>query len=155
MIMGSTGCATDCTVSLEASTVRQAAQDAACQYGTPIKIGLNNESDVARDKLQGIKRRPVPYLDMKALPVERHPDARKLNKAGIHEEVEILIYTPIQYWIDLGIIDDAHFGDTFARIDTTRSTVILDGTEFKIADKGLPERIGQYPIYITLGLRRT
>jgi hypothetical protein len=154
MIMGSSGVASDCAVFLEASGARQIAMDAAQQYGTPIKLGLNSETDLARDSLQTIKKRPVPYIDMKALPVERQPDARKLEKAGIREEVDVLIYIPILYFIERGIIDDAHLGDSFARIDTTRSTVILDGTEFKIADKGLAVRIGQYPLHVTFGLRR-
>lgn len=154
MIMGSSGVASDCAINLEAAGARQIAMDAAQQYGAPVKVILRSETDVARDSLQTIKKRSLPGLDMKALPVERQPDARKLEKAGIREEVDVLIYIPILYFIDAGIINDTHLGDTFARIDTTRSTVILDGTEFKIADKGLAVRIGQYPVHVTFGLRR-
>jgi len=140
---------------LEASHARQDALDASLQYGTPVSVIFRGESDVSRDTLGTIKKRNAsPLLNMNAFPVERQPDTRKLEKAGIRETVDVVIYTPIQAWIDSGRVTDERIGDTFASIDTTRSTVVLDGSEWKIADKGLAVRIGQYPVYITLGLRR-
>lgn len=153
--MGSTGCAGDCGIGLEAATLRQVAQDTACQFGTSIILKLFGESDIVRGSLGTIQRRPTTGVTIKAYPVERQPDARKLEKAGIREEVDVVIWTPAQSWIEAGIVEDDRLGESFASIDMTRSTVILDGQEWKIADKGFATRIGDKPIHITLGLKRT
>jgi hypothetical protein len=155
MIMGSTGCSLSCGIGLEAATLRQQAADVACQYGTQITLKLFGESSVSRDTLGAIKKRPTNGTVIKAFPIERQPDARKLEKAGIREEVDLVAWTPVQAWIDAGILSDEYFGESFAAIDMTRSTVILDGQEWKIADKGLATRVGEYPVHITLGLKRT
>lgn len=152
--MGSSGCALDCGIGLEAQTMRQVAQDTACQFGTMITVKLFGESDISRDNLGTIKRRPTTGIAMKAFPIERQADRRKLEKAGIREDVDVIAWTPAQSWIDAGILDDTNIGETFASIDMTRSTVILDGQEWKIADKGFATRIGEFPVHITLGLKR-
>lgn len=155
MIMGSTGCTGDCGIGLEAATLRQVAQDTACQFGTTIIFKPFGESELIRGSLGTIQRRPLDGVTMKAYPVERQPDTRKLEKAGIREEVDVVIWTPAQSWIEAGLVDDEKLGETFAAIDMTRSTVILDGQEWKIADKGFATRIGDKPVHITLGLKRT
>ena len=155
MTLGSSGVTTDCTVYVEAMGYRQDALDAAMQYGTPVIFRPRKESDVSRDTLGTIKKKSItPSFETWALPVERQPDQRKLEKAGIRTEVDILIYTPIQSWIDEMIISDDTLGKDFSAIDLIRDTVILDGQEFKIADKCLTNRIGPYPVYITFGLKR-
>lgn len=153
--MGSSGVSTDCTVYLEAQGYRQDALDAAMQYGTPVTFRPRKESDVSRDSLGTIKKKSItPTFETWALPVERQPDARKLEKAGVREIVDVLIYTPIQSWIDAGLVEDSTLGIDFSRIDTIRDTVLLDGEEFKIADKALSTRVGKFPVYITFGLKR-
>ena len=91
---------------------------------------------------------------MKAYPVERQPDARMLEKAGLRETVDVVVWTPMRRWIDLDVIDPFDIGNTFAAIDITRTTVIIDGYEWLIADKGLANRVGEIPTYITFGLRK-
>ena len=154
-MIGALPVASDCSVFLEASGLREDAYNACMQYGTPVTIRLRKESDVTRESLGSIKKKSLdPDFETCALPVERQPDARKLEKAGIRTECDMLIYTPILAWINAGIIDDDYLGNTFAAIDIIRSTVIIDGEEWKIADKGLSTRIGPYPVYITFGLKR-
>jgi hypothetical protein len=156
MNMGSTGVAGECGVFLEAAGYRQDVLDLSMQYGTPVTIRLRKESDVNRDDLGSIKKKSLtPSFSTWALPVERQPDTRKLEKAGIRELVDVLIYTPILSWMESNHISDDNIGNEFSAIDTTRSTVLLDGEEWKIADKGLSTRLGKYPVYITFGLRRT
>jgi hypothetical protein len=153
--MGSSGVSTDCTVYVEAMGYRQDALDAAMQYGTPITFRPRKEIDVSRDTLGTIKKKSItPTFETWALPVERQPDARKLEKAGVREVVDVLIYTPIQSWIDAGLVSDDTLGKDFTAIDMIRDTVLLDGQEFKIADKGLSMRIGKFPVFITFGLKR-
>jgi hypothetical protein len=55
-------------------------------------------------------------------------------------------------WIDAGIIQLDRLGESFKAIDIIRSTVLLDGSEWKIKDKGLSGRLGGMPLFITLGL---
>lgn len=145
-----------CGTYVEALGALQDVADVAAVYGTAITVKLRAEGGVRRDALGTIIQRDLaPTLSLDAYPVERSPDKRKLEKAGLREEVEVMVYTPMKSWVDAGVIDLDEIGDTFAAIDVTRSTVILDGTEWKVADKGMPSRIGPVPLYITLGLRRT
>lgn len=151
----STGIAGDCGVRLEAAGFRQDALDMSMQYGTPITFNRNAEADVTRDDLGAISMREIDNgFNLFAMPVERQPDTRKLEKAGIRELCDVLIYTPILAWMQKGYIKDATLGKDFASIDITRGTVLLDGEEWKISDKGLSTRIGPYPVYITFGLRK-
>lgn len=156
MIRGSTSVAGDCSMNLEALSACQTAMDVCNQYGTPLDIKVRGESAIRRDSLGAIISRDIsPRMTMYAHPVERSPDRRKLDKAGLREEVDVAIYTPLQAWVNAGIIDLDRLGDTFEAIDMTRWTVIMDGIEWKLSDKGLSVRVGALPLYVTLGLRRT
>jgi len=142
-------------VSLEACQALRDTQDVCKTYGTPIVIKMMNEGTVERDELGTIKSRDIDVrFNIHAFPVEVQPSVRSLEKAGLREAVECSVYTPMKSWIDAGYIKISNIGDDFAAIDITRSTVVLDGTEWKISDKGLSGRIGTAPMYVTFGLRR-
>lgn len=143
-------------VSIEAMTALKDVRNVSREYGTPIIVNLRGEDDVRRDSLGTIKARvpPAASLATYALPVEYGPSERHLEQAGIREKVECLIKTPILDWVEAGIIDLARMGITFMAIDITRSTVTLDGLQWKVADKGIPERVGEVPHHVSLGLRR-
>jgi hypothetical protein len=130
-------------------------QQAACEWGTPIVYVFRKEHDVIRDELGTIKKRSLDTkFTFNALPVERYPDYKKLERAGVKEGVEVLVYTPMATWMEYGFIrqDKRYLGFDFAAIDTIRSTVIVDGIEMKIKDKGLSGRLSWMPLYVTLGL---
>jgi len=142
-------------VSPEACGALRDVQDVAAAYGTPVSVKLRLESGVRRDSLGTIVSRDLlPIAPMMAYPVERSPDRRKLERAGLREEVEVAIWTPAKSWVDAGLFDMDEIGDTFEAIDVTRATVVLDGTEWKVTEKGIPSRIGRFPLYVTLGLKR-
>jgi hypothetical protein len=130
--------------------------DVTNEMGTSIVYVRRTEQDVTRDSLGTIKSRSLETrYSMKANPVERYPDYKRLERAGLREGCECMIYTPIAAWVEVGLINLLTIGRDFAALETIRSTVILDGSEWRIADKGLNSRIAGVPLYITLGLKRS
>jgi hypothetical protein len=131
-------------------------EEQAVIMGTPITYIYRKESDVQRDSLGTIKSRSLETrYEFNALSVERHPDHKKLERAGLREGVEALVYLPTATFFEYGLIRQDHqkLGFDFAALETVRSTVILDGSEWKIADKGLSGRMSWVPLYVTFGLR--
>jgi hypothetical protein len=131
-------------------------EEQASIMGTPITYIYRKEGNVARDSLGTIKQRSLetPY-QFNALPVERYPDYKKLERAGLREGVEAIVYLPMATFFEYGLIrqDVNKLGSDFSALETVRSTVVLDGSEWKIADKGLFGRLSWVPLYVTLGLR--
>jgi hypothetical protein len=124
--------------------------------GTPLTYIYRTENDVARDTLKTVKQRfPETPYQFNAFPVERRPDDKKLSRAGLRESADALVYLPMATFFEYGLIrqDQQKLGFDFAALETVRSTVILDGSEWKIADKGLSGRMSWVPLYVTLGLR--
>lgn len=58
---------------------------------------------VVPDKLKSIKRVAADIYSLYAHPVTESPSLRIREKAGIKEEVDVLIYTASLDWIDAGI----------------------------------------------------
>jgi len=141
---------------VEAMAALRDVRNVSREYGTPVTVNLRAESEVARDSLGMIKAHlaPAAPLQTYAFPVEYGPSERHLEQAGIREKVECLIKTPLLDWVEAGIIDLARVGVTFTAVDITRTTVTLDGLQWKVADKGIPERVGEVPHHVALGLRR-
>ena len=151
----SLGCCNE--VSPEACTALQEVADAVCQVGTLITYIKRGELDVSRDNLNAIKKRslsPDSRYNFKAYPIDRQPNLKKLTNAGIKEDVDTIVYIPVQYFIDAGLWNLTTIGEDFSKIETIRSTVILDGSEWAIKDKGLSGRVNGVPLYITFGLHQ-
>lgn len=122
-------------------------------YGTPVTVLVRAEGDVERDRYGAVKRRPAGSSVLTyALPVERAVDSRAMQRAGIREQCDCMITTPLLDWSAL--VDPYAPGDGFAGLDLNRMTVLLDGQEWKVADKGMPTRYGPVPVALSLGLRR-
>ena len=118
------------------------------EYGVPVHINLRGESNVTRDKYNSIKKHndvEQPLIFM-ANPVQYNPSIKQLEKAGIAEPCEVVIYTAMQDWTDNDLIWDD--------IDVIRTTVVLLGNEMLVKSKGLASQYGDYYLYITLGLVR-
>lgn len=142
-------------VSRDACEALRDVQQVANDFGTPVTIRQRVEADVSRGALGAVKIRSiVPTMTVYAYPVDRSPDKRALEKAGLRDEAECVIYTPMKSWSDAGAIDLGNLGPSIAALDVTRTTVIMDGTEWKVSDKGLAGRVGSTPLHVTLGLRR-
>jgi hypothetical protein len=141
------------SVKLEACGALRDYAEMARDYGTPVTVIVRAEGDVARDSYGAIKRRPGGSpVQTYALPVERAVDSRSMQRTGIREECDCMITTPLLDWD--GYVDPYAPGDGIAGLDLNRMTVLLDGQEWKVADKGLPARYGPVPVALSLGLRR-
>jgi hypothetical protein len=130
-------------------------QDMMCQNGTLTEIILRKEPDVERDNLGAIKRRghtPEKRFKLRAS-IERHVNSNRLEKFGLRETCDTTATYAVADWIDAGVIQLDRLGESFKAVDTIRSTALLDGSEWKIKDKGLSGRIGGVPLFITLGLQ--
>ncbi|MDR2193868.1 MAG: hypothetical protein LBP19_05295 [Treponema sp.] len=129
-------------------------QEQVCMGGMPTEVILRNEPDIERDNLGAIKKRT--YRNERRFTfhavVERQQNAGKLEKLGLRETCDSTATYAIAEWIDAGIIQLDRLGESFKAIDIIRSTVLFDGTEWKIKDKGLSGRLGGIPLFITLGL---
>ena len=117
------------------------------EYGMPIRVRVRDESEVVRDRYQTIKRFDsiTPY-DFKAYPVDFSPNRYRLQAAGLFEEVEVLIYTSMWDWLNIGF--------TFSQVDIERTSVYMMDNMYNIREKGLASQFAESYLYVTLGLWR-
>lgn len=132
-----------------------------CEQGTTVVYIKRGESDIKRDSLHAIDARSLTTrYKFKAYPVERQPNRKTLERAGIKEDVDTIVFIPLAMFVEAGLIrtpvdeEASTLGEDFSKIEMIRSTVILDGSEWKIRDKGLSGRIAGIPIYVTFGLQQ-
>jgi hypothetical protein len=128
------------------------------EYGTPVTIDVRVESEVSRDDYGAIKSRALSGAQSVltwALPVERSPDERRLEKLGIREACDVAVQVPaMSLYPVVDPTDQDALGETWAALDLNRMTVRLDGQQFKVADKGVSVRYGDRPVAFSLALRR-
>ena len=122
---------------------------------SPVTVWLRAESQVLRDTYQSIAQFTqgggVPGVAIYAWPITYDPQQRELDRAGIFERCECLIWTPMKDWADLGL--------TFERIDAVRSTVSivsLDDVsmEYRIRQKQRASRFMDTDLYIVFALAK-
>lgn len=148
-------------LSVDVCTALKEVAQVACEQGTSVVYIRRGEPDVRRDSLEAVKDRSLnTRYAFKAFPVERQPNRKQLERAGIKEDVDTVIYVPMAMFIEAGLVrppqdaDMLSLGDDFAKIEMIRSTVLLDGSEWKIREKGLSGRLGGVPLYVTFGLHQ-
>jgi len=122
----------------------------ALQYGDIAKVYIRNEGDVSRDLYEDMKygkiETDVTAIEIPAFPATFQPNRKVVEKAGLKEDCECLIATPMYSW-NLAEVD-------FEEIDITRSTVILRGIKYVIKEKALSDQFIDTFLYIMLGLKR-
>ena len=120
------------------------------EYGDIVFIYIRDEEDVSRDLYEDMKfgkiSPDVIPISMPAFPIQFQPNRKQLEKAGVREECEVLIYTPMYSWNR----EEIDFED----IDAVRSTVSLRGSKYVIKEKGLSSPFTDTFLYITLALVR-
>lgn len=124
--------------------------ESSLEYGDTVLIYVRDEGDVRRDlysdyKAGKIEPDVIP-LSMPAFPINFQPNRRQLEKAGIREDCEVLIYTPMYAWIKEEV--------DFEELDMTRSTVILRSIKYVIKEKALASQFTNTFLYVTLALKR-
>jgi hypothetical protein len=119
------------------------------ERGDYIEIFLRDESDVTRDQYGSIKKRNIsqPMLKCNAFPVQYSPSEKQLEKAGIKESADVIVYTAMLDWINGG------YG--FSDIDINgRLTANLQNESYELKNKGLFGQMNDVFKYITLGLHK-
>jgi hypothetical protein len=119
------------------------------EYGEEITLIVREESNISRDKYGSIKcAQVVPALEykFKALPVDHNPDSRKMEKAGIREECNVIAWISMKDVLDKGL--------DYGKIDAGRFNVIIHGETYNITEKGKAGEYADEHLYITLGLAK-
>lgn len=118
------------------------------ERGDLIQFIFRTEANVARDVYNSIeKREETTSYFMRAYPVEFSPSIKKLEKAGLREECNVLIYTAMKDWINNGI--------DFKDIEiATRNTIKLQGDTYEIKEKALVSQFADTFLYITFALNK-
>jgi hypothetical protein len=116
------------------------------ERGDIIKVLFRDESDVSRDSYNSIlKRNQNKVIFMKAYPITFQPNSHQLEKAGLRQTCDVLVYTPYLSWNNEGInFEDIEYEG--------RTRVVLRGNEYEIKEKGVESQLGDSFGYITLGL---
>jgi|GEM_PF-6736949 len=116
------------------------------ERGTVIQFIYRHEQNVERDDYNSIKKKS--NIDTKyffrAYPVEFRPNEKRLEKAGLREECDVLVWTAMKDWMDIGL----NFSDIILNLN---HSIILEGETYEIRDKALVSQFADTFLYITLG----
>jgi hypothetical protein len=118
------------------------------ERGEVLKIISRSESDVTRDKYNSIKSRAQnTVFFLKSYPVVFTPTSKQLEKAGIKEKCDVLIYTAYLDWSN----NDLEFEDIEIM---GRTTIMIRGNEYEIREKNVEVQLTDSFGYITMGLSK-
>jgi len=136
------------SVVLERNHALQDVSDICREYGEDVTIYIRYESDVTRDKYNSLKQTsfavaPVKH-ELKANPVDHTPNKQTMEKAGIREDCQCIIYFSTKDLIDREL--------NFDTIENEKITIIIDGNEYGIRDKGKAVSYADAHLYTTIGL---
>ena len=116
------------------------------ERGNLIQIILRGEQNISRDAYNSIKSKS--NIDTKyffrSYPIEFNPNTKKLWAAGLREECDVLIYTAMKDWIDIGL----GFSDI---ILNGNHSVVIEGENYEIKEKALVSQFADTYLYISLG----
>lgn len=122
-------------VQLERDNALTDAKDVIDERGMDIvtyeRQSVLDANDVRRDAYGSIKRNITTTAsfkhELKAYPVISQPNNKQIEKAGLREQSEMIIYTAMKDWNDLNI--------GFEDIDLIRDTMTIGGIKFAIKEK--------------------
>lgn len=121
--------------------------DVQCQInevGLEVRIEDNQESTLARDKYRSIARNVSPtIITVYAYPADFNPNEKSIDRAGLKESVDIILWTPFKTWTDNNI--------AFLDIDLIRWEAIISDESYVIRDKALNGQLGSGYLYVVLG----
>ena len=122
------------------------AKDIIDERGDIMQLFFRTEANVSRDRYSSIKKRNQETVyTLRVHPVTFNPSDKQLEKAGLREASDVVVYTAMKDWIDLGI----DFADI--RMDL-KLTVHLQGEVYVMRYKGLSGQFNDSYLYITFGL---
>lgn len=131
-------------VQLERDCALEDAKDFIDERGDEITLNTNNENAVVRDSYGSIINRAPTQYTMNAFPVEFQPTDDQLEKAGIREKVDVIIY--------IATLDLTNNSIDHRSIDTTRWEIILKGDTYTIKEKNELNMFADTYLNVALGL---
>lgn len=118
------------------------------ERGSSIEYYPRSETNISRGDYNSIKRKSsVVPINLNAFPINYNPIDKDLRKAGLREEVDILIYTAMKDWIDNSINPEIE-------IDITRASFVLRERTYIIKEIGFANHFYDTFLNVTFGLVR-
>lgn len=117
------------------------------EYGADIIIRVRDETQVARDRYNWIKRKTgETEICIRAFPVDFNPSEYRIERAGLRlQELSAVCWTSINSWRRLGL--------DFDEIEISpRTTVQVARRLYELRDVAATGHILDTDLYITLGL---
>lgn len=136
-------------VQLERDQMMLEEQIWAQMYGDDVTIRFNQEASVGRDKYQSIKTKSVllpTTLVLRAYPIIYSPTKYQMEKAGIQEQVNVIITLPMKSLRDNGVDE--------TDLNAIKAEIQLRNETYTITDKSPSQQIADEYVKINLGLFR-
>ena len=134
-------------IQLESELCSKDVQQTVNDYGQLIDVYLRHESTVTRDRYGSIKTfSAVPDFSIAAFPINVNPTSDQMEKAGLREKTDLILWTAQQDWTNNNI--------AFRDLDHERATFNYDGQMFILQTKNQTQKIGNVYMYFVLGLNK-
>jgi hypothetical protein len=133
-------------VQLEETHALQDAADYLYERGSEVKIYLNDETTIDRDEYGSVKKRVPTYKTFYAFPLDYNPTDDQLMKAGIREQVDLLITLATKHLADEGM--------SYSSIDSGRYEIEVNGDIYMIKDKNQINMFSHVYLNIIIGLSK-
>jgi hypothetical protein len=124
----------------------QDVQDVIDGYGNDITILTDSESQVTRDDYNSITQREPNRYSIRVFPVRLNPSDKDLQKVGIREKVDLILYISNK---QMGELNQA-IGD----IDVIRHTIEWKSQTYKITHKNPYSQFNGVDLWTVLGCMR-
>lgn len=116
-------------------------------YGVPITLFFEAESDVIRDEYESvISRSTSPWVVFNCHPIEVNPSQKAIEKVGIREMVDLLIYLSTYEWEQKGY--------SYSDLDLILDQISFQNENYKIEHRKLYSNFSSDYLYIVLGAMR-
>lgn len=133
-------------VELEMENALQDAQEIIELRGIDFKFYINDEDSVDRDIYGSIKKRTPTELTLQAFPVTYTPTDDQLKRAGIREQVDLMLTVATNSLTDNNI--------SYADIDSGRYEVEFEGDIYLIKDKNRVNHFGSTYLNVVIGVNK-
>jgi len=117
------------------------------EYGEDVTIIIRGEGDVTRDKYNSITKQSTSVdltYNLKAKPVDHNPNRQQMEKAGIREDCQSIVWFAMKDLLDRKL--------DFDKIENEKVTVVLDGNDYGIREKNKAVDFADEHLYFTMGL---
>ena len=133
-------------VQLEEIHALQDAADYLYERGNEVKLYVNSESTIERDVYGSVKKRTPSYITLHAFPIDYNPTDDQLMKAGVREQVDLLVTLATKHLTDNSI--------SYLDIDTGRYEIEVNGDVYSIKDKNQINMFSHIYLNVILGLSK-